>query len=125
MLEQKFAVKGADGTLEFSDSQMRRIINLDETKLSLDGSDGGIGGRPADTIRVKDQFRTGTATNKSSCSSTLICGSNSAGEALPLVVIFSSDAANETNYRIRAGWLLGMPKVSFCWLSLHNAIFAI
>jgi len=30
----------------FSEEQKRRIINIDETNLSLDGSDGGRGGRP-------------------------------------------------------------------------------
>jgi hypothetical protein len=29
------------------------IINVDETNLSLDGSDGGRGGRPGCTITIK------------------------------------------------------------------------
>jgi len=37
----------------FSEEQKRRIINIDETNLSLDGSDGGRGGRPSCTITVK------------------------------------------------------------------------
>jgi hypothetical protein len=30
--------------------------NLDETKMSLDGFDGGIGGRPANVLVVKIHF---------------------------------------------------------------------
>jgi hypothetical protein len=47
--------------------------------MSLDGSDGRISGRPANVIVVKNAFRAGTATNKTSISSTLMCGSNSTG----------------------------------------------
>jgi len=42
-----------DGEVVFSEAQKRRIINIDETNLSLDGSDGGRGGRPASTITIK------------------------------------------------------------------------
>ena len=66
----------------FPEAQKRRIINLDETKLSLDGSDGGIGGRPANVIVIKNLFRSGTATNKTNVSSTLMCGSNAAGKLI-------------------------------------------
>jgi hypothetical protein len=71
--------------------------------LSLDDRYSGVGGCPANTTWVKDQFQTVTATNKSSCSSTLTYGSNSAVKALPFVIIFSSDAANKANYSIHAG----------------------
>jgi len=80
MVTKGFATRGEDGSVTFSQSQMRRIINLDETKLSLDGSDGGIGGRPANVIIIKNNCRTGTATNKTNVSSTLMCGSNAAGK---------------------------------------------
>lgn len=88
-----------------------RICNIDETKLSLDGSDGGIGGRPCCTIHVKMKCRMGTASNKSGCSSTLICGSNAAGEPMPMFIAFASEAENDENYKVRADWLVGMPKV--------------
>jgi hypothetical protein len=41
----------------------------------------------------------------------LICGSNAAGEAMPVFVVFPSDAENEENFRIHADWLVGMPTV--------------
>ncbi len=90
VLEKGFACRGTDGTVYFSELQKRRIINLDETKLSLDGSDGGIGGRPANVIIVKNQFRSGTATNKTNISSTLMCGSNAAGKYLYYFAFFSN-----------------------------------
>ena len=68
---------------------------MDETKLSLDGSDGTFGGRPSLTVSVRGINRPGTAQNKSSFSSTLMCGSNAAGEPLPLHRMFSSKAENQ------------------------------
>jgi hypothetical protein len=88
-----------------------QIRNLDETKLSLDGSDGCIGGHPCCTIHVKMKFRMGTASNKSGCSSTLICGSNAAGKSMPMFITFVSEAENDENFNVRADWLVGMPKV--------------
>jgi hypothetical protein len=80
VLDKGFALKNNNNEIHFKERAMCRIINLDETKLSLDGSDVGIGGRPCHTIRVKQQsFRSGTASNKASASSKLICGSNAAG----------------------------------------------
>lgn len=114
-----FALKLGD-EVQFKERAKYRICNLDETKLSLDGSDGGIGGRPCYTIQVKQQsFRTGTAANKASASSTLICGSNAAGEPMPIFVVFSSDAEHEVNFRVRADWLVGMPKVN-CQFGNHE-----
>ncbi len=109
-----FALKDKDGIVHFKPNMLHRIINLDETKLSLDGSDGGVGGRPVHTIHLKEQFRTGTATNKSGTSSTLVCGSNSFGDPLPIFIIFSSDAENEKNFKIHADWVVGIPRVSLC-----------
>lgn len=96
----------------FSEEQKRRIINIDETNLSLDGSDGGRGGRPSCTITIKHCSRPGTAQNKTSVSSSLMCGSNAAGEAMPLHIMFSSDASNEENYAVNAAWILALPRVT-------------
>ncbi len=62
--------------MEFSQRQKWRIFNINETNFSLDGSDGGRGGRlPASYIVSGAQFL-GTATIKTSISSTLACGGN-------------------------------------------------
>ncbi len=57
LVSHGFAAEITDesGTKEiiFTDDQKRRIINVDETNLSLDGSDGGRGGGPACTVTVK------------------------------------------------------------------------
>jgi hypothetical protein len=81
---------------------------MDETKFSTDGSDGGIGGRPANSMTIADAARAGTGTNKSSLSSTFMCGSNVAGEPLPVHVMFSSDAQEE-NYSI-----------DYCWITVFS-----
>ncbi|MGH7954904.1 MAG: hypothetical protein ACREOZ_02970, partial [Gloeomargaritales cyanobacterium] len=101
-----------EGGVYFPEEQKKRIINMDETSLSLDGSDGLRGGRPAYSITVRGQSRPGTPTNKSSVSSTLMCGSNAAGEPLPLNICFSSDAQEEENYQVKASWIQGLPQVS-------------
>jgi hypothetical protein len=80
VLDRAFASRSEDGSVHFSEVQKRRMINLDETKLSIDGSDGGIGGRPANVIVIKSLFCSGTATNKTNVSSTLMCGLNAAGK---------------------------------------------
>jgi len=97
--------------ITFSEEQKRRIINIDETNLSLDGSDGGRGGRPACTITMKHCNRPGTAQNKTSLSSSLMCGSNAAGEAMPLHIMFSSDAKEADNYAVNAAWIVSLPRV--------------
>lgn len=100
-----------------------RICNLDETKLSLDGSDGGVRGRPCCTIHVKMKFRTGTAANQSGCSSTLICGYNSAGKAMSMFIAFASEAEYDENFRVRADWLVGIPNVENTVLRLTLSLF--
>lgn len=78
----------------------------------MDGSDGGRGGRPASVISVSTiGSRLGTATNKTSVSSTLMCGSNSCGEPLPLHIMFSSKAEKEENYQVNAEWRFDLPRV--------------
>jgi hypothetical protein len=60
---------------------------------------------------LKMKFRPGTAANKIGYSSSLICGSNAAGEPLPIFIAFSSEAENEDNYKVRGDWLIDIPKV--------------
>ncbi len=57
---------------------------MDKTNFSLDGSDEGCGGQPASSITISGAIRPGTSANKSNIASTLMCGSSTAGEALPL-----------------------------------------
>jgi hypothetical protein len=91
-LEFGFSDDDGQGGITFLEEQKRRIVNMDEIKFSTYGSDGGIGGRPSNSINVLGVARSGTAVNKASVSSTLMCGSNAAGEALLIHVMLSSDA---------------------------------
>jgi hypothetical protein len=71
----------------FSVSQKWRILNMDEANFSLDGSDGGY------------------------VASILMCGSNTAGEALPIHIMFSSKAEDEKNYSVIIEWCFSLPRV--------------
>ncbi len=84
------------------EDQKRRIINFDETNLSLNGSDGGHGGCPRCTITIKHCSRPGTAQNRSNVYSSLMCGSNAAVEAIPMYIMFLSNAKEEANYVVNA-----------------------
>jgi hypothetical protein len=108
----EYAFGDDDGTdhVFFSEEQKQRICNIDGTKFSTDGSDGGIGGCPANSVTISDTTRAGTGTNKSSLSINLMCGSNAAGEPLPVHVMFSSDAQEE-NYSINYRWIADLPCV--------------
>jgi hypothetical protein len=109
-IEYRFGDDDGTGDVVFSEEQKRRICNMDETKFSTDGSVGGIGGRPANSVTTSETTRAGIVTNKSSLSITLICGSNTAGEPLPVNVMFSSDAHEET-YSIDYRWIVDFPRV--------------
>jgi hypothetical protein len=109
-LEFGFADDDGQGGITCSEEQKRRIVNMDETKFSTDRSYGGIGDRPANSITMLGVARSGTAVNKANMSSTLMCGSNAAGEALPIHVMFSSDAQEES-YQVDARWMADFPRV--------------
>jgi hypothetical protein len=81
---------------------------MNEMKFSMDGADGGIGGRPTNSIIIANITRHGTGCNKASISITLVCGSNASGEPLSVHVIFSSDA-HEENFVIDYRWIAAMP----------------
>jgi hypothetical protein len=72
-LEFGFADDDGQGGITFSEQHKSQIVNMDETKFSTDWSDGGIGGRPANSIAMLDVARAGTAVNKAIMSSTLMC----------------------------------------------------
>ena len=50
LLNLGFATQTDEGDIIICDDQLRRILNLDETCLSLDGSKGNCGGRPEVTF---------------------------------------------------------------------------
>jgi hypothetical protein len=83
VVEYGFATINPDGSLYFSDKMKARIINMDETCLSLDVSNSNRGGRPTVTYYDVCFPQLGKATSKSALSTTMMTGSSAAGEAIP------------------------------------------
>ena len=78
-----------------------RIINMDETCLSLDGSNSNRGGRPTVTYYNVRFPQLGKATSKSALSTTMISGSSAAGEAIPPHFQFQTSATSAEGKAIR------------------------
>ena len=104
-------VSKVNGVMEFSMAKKCRIFNLNEMNFSLDGNDGGQGGHPAIAVTINGVSQPAMAINKMSISSILRCGSNAAEEALPLHIMFSSDAENVENCSVSAEWIFDLPHV--------------
>ena len=107
LLQQGFAhlpMNGESEEVVFFEDQERRIINLDETDLSLDRTDGkGYGRKP--TVKVAKDTPTGNEVkNKSNDRCTLVTGSNAAGEALPPHVQCKSAAKAQNQRLSHGGW---------------------
>ena len=83
----RLKVDGEDGEGEliFLPGQLNRILNLDESGLTLDGNHSKTGGRPSTRYGpVKKVLpKGGDKTNKSSVRITIICGSTAEGHPLP------------------------------------------
>lgn len=112
LLEKGFAVENDDGTVRFLD--VGRIINIDETHLTLDeASAAGKGGRPAQCMYDPNLSRTGRAAHKTSMSMTLMAGSTAAGRMLAPHVQLPTSATAEERQRIRADVAMHFP--TFLW----------
>ncbi len=83
------------GEIYFYEGQMERIINFDETRITLDQTDVQRGGRPSFIFYSKNKPRPGSSTNKSSLSLTLIVGGTAAGEMIPPHFQLTTDGQNE------------------------------
>jgi len=101
LVEYGFAVLGATGTVIVKDELKGRIINIDETCLSLDGSNGNRGGRPTVTYHDIRFPHLGQATSKSSLTTTMITGSSANGEVIPTHFQFQTKAQTEEKEAIR------------------------
>ena len=62
--------------------QLNNIVNIHETCLSLDGSQGNQGGRPEVSFYDPNLPRVGKSTSKSAKTTTMITGSTAAGKAI-------------------------------------------
>ena len=111
LLNLGFATQNLEGDVTISENQLYRIINLDETCLSLDGSKGNRGGRPEVTFFDPRFPQLGKGTSKSAMTTTMIGGSNAAGEALPPHFQFQTKATTPEKERMRTELAVFMPNV--------------
>ena len=92
---------GVEEELFFLPRQADRVMSLDESEASLDGTSKNGSGRPGTQYCSTNANipQPATSTNKSGVSSTIICGSTAAFEPLPPHLQNKSDALEE-NKRI-------------------------
>jgi hypothetical protein len=100
--------------MDFEEAEMHHILNVDETNFSLVGSEGGHGDCPANTIMIAILLGQEQVKNKSSMSSSLMLGSNKAGESMHVHIMFASKAKDEANYQINPKWILGIHVILQC-----------
>jgi len=89
-------VADSEGIFIISGEQLKRIVNIDETALSFDGSEGRCGGRPAIQFTDPNLQASYKRTSKSSTTITMITGSSAAGEAIPPHFQFPTRAKEDT-----------------------------
>ena len=106
-----FAEKNENGDIHIPDDQLVRIMNFDETCLSLDGSGSVAGGRPMAVFYNPHLPLVGRATSKTNATTTMITGSNAAGEAIPPHFQFMTAAQSENNQRLRMEMGIYFPPV--------------
>lgn len=91
--------------------QLGNILNLDESKLSLDGSSTQAGGRPASSLFSPELPSLGKCATKSSLACTIICGSTAAGEALPPHFQLPSRAQTDEAMKVQSDFFRHMVQV--------------
>ena len=84
LLNFKFAMLDGTGELIFSPEMLRRVVNVDETKASLDGSNTQAGRRPAMSFQDPHLQQIMKLAAKFSYECTAIFGSSTAGELVPV-----------------------------------------
>ena len=80
---------------------MKRILNLDETCLSLDGTEGNRGGRRSVVFFNASMSRAGTPSSKSSVTHTMITSATASRESLPPHFQFSTRAKTDEHAIIK------------------------
>ena len=109
LIDLGFTEEDEDGNIQVRKEKEGDILNLDETCISLDGSQGNRGGRPAVVIWDPSLPAPQLAQSKSALTSTLIGGSTAANEALPAHLQLMTKAQSAETERVRnkmATWLL-------------------
>ena len=101
-----------EGELFFYPGQLNRIVNLDESGLTLDGNNSLSGGRSSTRFGPVNKLISSGCdrTNKSSCRITFIAGSTAAGHPLPPHFQLKS-VADDENKKIQRSFIDGVPVV--------------
>ena len=124
LLYHKFArnstpeeIEEKKGELHFFDGQLHRIINLDESEVSTDGTSKLSGGRPSTSYSSTDKSipKGAQATNKSGYSDTFIGGSTVAGDPLPPHFQLKSTSTTDDGKRINAHFNNEIPHIRGQW----------
>jgi hypothetical protein len=100
-----------EGELYFFAGQRERIGNVDETDGSIDDTTGQRGGRPPMRFFAPEVGGGGTAVNKSSYSSTIICGSSAAGEPYPPHFQLKTAAQTDDGQKLSVDWFANCKSV--------------
>ena len=101
MVDLGFATIAVDdqGKIDIPDNQLSRILNLDESYMSLNENERR-GGHPSVVFYNPNLPNPGKMVSKSSASLTFIGGSNALGEALPPYLQFSTSAKTSEHENI-------------------------
>jgi hypothetical protein len=94
LVKYGFATIKEDGSLHITEEMKARILNFDETCLSLDGSNGNRGGHPTVTYYDVRFPQLGKVTLKSALTTTMISGSSVAGKSIPPHFQFQTSATS-------------------------------
>ncbi len=105
MVEFNFAGVGDDGELTLTEEQLRRIQNIDRTKLNLDASKMHVGGRPVVAFYNPHLPIASRSVAKSSLACTGIFGSNAAGKCVPPHFQLPTNVTAEEREKVRYKFL--------------------
>jgi DNA-binding transcriptional MerR regulator len=96
---RKRSAEDPDGSPEviFFEGQEERVINFDESPVSIDNTSGERGGRPPTTFYSTSLPAAATAANKTGYTCTVICGSTSKGTPLPPHIQLKTAANQEAS----------------------------
>jgi hypothetical protein len=97
--------------ISFPPAKRRRIINLDEIEIPLDGSKRGRGHASNNVLINPALPRPGQKSTKTAGHITGVFMSNAAGEPGPVAIIDNSGATDAANRKIKAELLLGLPRL--------------
>jgi hypothetical protein len=100
LIHYGFATK-VDGALVFEEESMQQIMNMNDTCILLDGSNGTQGGCPTVTFYDVRFSQLGSAMSKSALTTTMISWSSAAGELIPPHFQFQTTAQTAEAKAIR------------------------